>query len=33
MRAADIAIIRYESVRDPSHRANIAVLTWAAFAD
>ena len=32
-RTADIAIIRYESVRDPSHRANIAVLTCAAFAD
>lgn len=32
-RAAEIGIIRYESVRDPSHRANIAVLTCAAFAD
>lgn len=31
-RAAGIAIHRYESVRDPSHRANVAVLTCAAFA-
>lgn len=32
-RAADIAIIRYESVRDPSHRAKVAVLICEAFAD
>jgi hypothetical protein len=32
-RAADITIIRTESVRDPSHRANIAVLACAAFTD
>jgi hypothetical protein len=32
-RDAGIAIIRYESVRDPSHRANVAVLTCATFAD
>lgn len=29
-RKADIAIIRYESVRDPEHRANLAVLDPAA---
>jgi hypothetical protein len=32
-RAADIAILRYESVRDPSHRANIALLACVAFTD
>jgi hypothetical protein len=32
-REAGVQIIRYESVRDPSHRANIAVLSCAAFAD
>jgi hypothetical protein len=31
-RAADVDAIRYESVRDPSHRANIALLTCTAFA-
>ncbi len=31
-RTADCAIIRYESVRDPRHRANLAVLNCAAFA-
>jgi hypothetical protein len=32
-RAAGIEILRTESVRDPSHRANIALLTCAAFAE
>jgi hypothetical protein len=31
-RAADIAIIQYASVRDPSHRLNIAILSCRAFA-
>lgn len=31
-RAADVDVIRYESVRDPDHRANIALLTCTAFA-
>jgi hypothetical protein len=30
-RAADSALIRYESVRDPSHGANLAILTCSAF--
>ncbi|MCC7045840.1 MAG: RES family NAD+ phosphorylase [Alphaproteobacteria bacterium] len=32
-RAAGIAAIRYESVRDPRHRANLALLTCRAFAE
>lgn len=32
-RAADIEIIRYQSVRDPQRRANVALLTPRAFAD
>ncbi len=32
-RTADIALIRYESVRDPQRGANLAVLTCAAFAE
>ena len=31
-RAADIAVIRYASVRDPKHRPNVALLTCRAFA-
>jgi RES domain len=31
-RAEDIAIIKYSSVRDPSHRLNIAILSCRAFA-
>ena len=31
-RAADIAIVKYASVRDPSHRPNIAILSCRAFA-
>jgi len=31
-RASEIEVIRYESVRDPGHAANIAVLTCRAFA-
>jgi hypothetical protein len=32
-RAAKIEVIRYESVRDPAHRANIVLLTCLAFAE
>ncbi len=31
-REAEVEIVRYESVRDPAHRANVAVLSCAAFA-
>lgn len=31
-RELDVGVLRYESVRDPEHRANIAVLTCATFA-
>lgn len=31
-RDADIEVIRYRSVRDPAHRANVAILTCHAFA-
>lgn len=31
-RDADIDVIRYSSVRDPAHRANVAILTCRAFA-
>lgn len=32
-RAANIEIIRYQSVRDPEHRANLALLSGVAFAE
>jgi hypothetical protein len=32
-RLGNVAVIRYESIRDPKHRANLAVLVCAAFAD
>ena len=31
-RAAEVEAIRYESVRDPAHGGNVAVLAWSAFA-
>lgn len=33
LRKFDVEALRYESVRDPEHRANIALLTCAAFAE
>ena len=32
-RSGNVSVIRYESVRDPKHRVNLAVLVCAAFAD